>query len=529
MLTTSKRSRDERVVMNWKDIRFETLVKDASKSTPLKTVYKTKVVLNNLTGRAESGQLLAILGPTGCGKTSLMNVLSARFPGGGSSVFRLSGSITVNGKTRDEEKFRKISAYVLQDDNMYAFLTVFETLMLSAHFFLPEDLSDADKTKIVDTTIAELGLKWLEYSVSSKHSELNKDVLDEDFRSVQLIGSANTWKKTIRNTSLLFWRSFVQQARDIPTTMGKIIPCIFFSLLIGGIYSNIGNSQNSIMNRKGVLYFLLINQSFISVTAVIASFPLEKQIVGRERSGRAYSTLSYCMAKVLVELPINIFPILVYCCVLAPLVGLNPHTFGYFILICMLNSCVIIALGMVVSALAPNVDAANALSAPFLIIGILFGGFYIKIDSLPIILNWIPYISAFRWSFQALCINEFKGQSFSCNLTPTSQCLYTGEDVLATMDFDGHTTSYPVFGLGMLWIAYLVWLYLLLEFNRYSFLPLGYTGWRFKAFGDSSPSAKSYEAINQPSPSSKPASERTYELVPTAVNEENEGKNDLVM
>ncbi len=195
----------------------------------------------------------------------------------------------------------------------------------------------------------------------------------------------------------------------------------------------------------------------------------------------------------------------------------------------MLNSCVIIALGMVVSALAPNVDAANALSAPFLIIGILFGGFYIKIDSLPIILNWIPYISAFRWSFQALCINEFKGQSFSCNLTPTSQCLYTGEDVLATMDFDGHTTSYPVFGLGMLWIAYLVWLYLLLEFNRYSFLPLGYTGWRFKAFGDSSPSAKSYEAINQPSPSSKPASERTYELVPTAVNEENEGKNDLVM
>ncbi len=67
MLTTSKRSRDERVVMNWKDIRFETLVKDASKSTPLKTAYKTKVVLNNLTGRAESGQLLAILGPTGCG------------------------------------------------------------------------------------------------------------------------------------------------------------------------------------------------------------------------------------------------------------------------------------------------------------------------------------------------------------------------------------------------------------------------------------------------------------------------------
>lgn len=67
MLTTSKRSREERVVINWKDVRFETIVKDSSKSSLFKTVYKTKVVLNSLSGRAESGQLLAILGPTGCG------------------------------------------------------------------------------------------------------------------------------------------------------------------------------------------------------------------------------------------------------------------------------------------------------------------------------------------------------------------------------------------------------------------------------------------------------------------------------
>jgi hypothetical protein len=43
-----------------------------------------------------------------------MNVLSARFPSGGSSNFKLTGTITVNGKNRNEEQFRKISAYVLQ-------------------------------------------------------------------------------------------------------------------------------------------------------------------------------------------------------------------------------------------------------------------------------------------------------------------------------------------------------------------------------------------------------------------------------
>jgi hypothetical protein len=69
------------------------------------------------------------------------------------------------------------------------------------------------------------------------------------------------------------------------------------------------------------------------------------------------------------------------------------------------------------------------------------------------------------------------------NLNPPTQCLTTGEQVLATMDFDHHTTSYAVFGLGMLWLAYLVWLYLLLEFNRLGYTPLNFTGTRFKLYG----------------------------------------------
>ena len=41
---------------------------------------------------------------------------------------------------------------------MYAHLTVFETLMLSAHFFLPETLTDEEKKTIVNSIISELGL-----------------------------------------------------------------------------------------------------------------------------------------------------------------------------------------------------------------------------------------------------------------------------------------------------------------------------------------------------------------------------------
>ena len=41
---------------------------------------------------------------------------------------------------------------------MYAHLTVFETLMYSAHFYLPNTVTDAEKAELVTNVISELGL-----------------------------------------------------------------------------------------------------------------------------------------------------------------------------------------------------------------------------------------------------------------------------------------------------------------------------------------------------------------------------------
>lgn len=63
----SQRSKDEKVVLTWENLSFITLVKDLEKSRPFNSAYKSKKILDNLQGRAESGELLAILGPSGCG------------------------------------------------------------------------------------------------------------------------------------------------------------------------------------------------------------------------------------------------------------------------------------------------------------------------------------------------------------------------------------------------------------------------------------------------------------------------------
>ena len=283
-------------------------------------------------------------------------------------------------------------------------------------------------------------------------------------------------KRLYRNLRMLAWRSFAEQSRDLVTLKIKLILSIFFSALIGGIYSNIGYGQSSIQNRSGLFFFIAINTAFTSFSAVLNTFPKEKTIVWRERSGRAYDTVSYFVSKVLVEIPLNIVPAIVYACILYWIVGLNADRFGYFILILMLHVVVTISLGLFISSFAPNVDAANAMGVPFLIIGIIFGGFYIDVKSLPIVANWIPYISFIRWTFQALLINEFKGLEFDCDIQPANACILTGEAYLEKVAFDGHTTAYAVFGMGMLLLCYLTMTFTSLVVNGLKFTHLNWTG-----------------------------------------------------
>ena len=73
----------------------------------------------------------------------------------------------------------------------------------------------------------------------------------------------------------------LNQAREIPTIVIKLIVTCFFGLIIGGIYSNAGYGQSSIQNRTGLLFLICLNQAFNGTIGVLNSFPKEKIIVNR--------------------------------------------------------------------------------------------------------------------------------------------------------------------------------------------------------------------------------------------------------
>ena len=58
---------------------------------------KTRIILNGITGLARPGRMLAIMGPSGSGKSSLLHALAGQTEEGTSGL-RLEGELVVNGE-----------------------------------------------------------------------------------------------------------------------------------------------------------------------------------------------------------------------------------------------------------------------------------------------------------------------------------------------------------------------------------------------------------------------------------------------
>ena len=61
----------------------------------------------------------------------------------------MEGSITINGFERNLSQFRKLSCYIMQDNQLHGNLTVEEAMQVATSLKLSSDLSKCDKEEVV--------------------------------------------------------------------------------------------------------------------------------------------------------------------------------------------------------------------------------------------------------------------------------------------------------------------------------------------------------------------------------------------
>lgn len=115
-------------------------------------------ILRGCSGEAPPGALTAIMGASGAGKTTLVEILSGKNKIGKStgSLSYLSGDGTVLSSAPPSDC--RVLCFVDQDDHLPAHSTVREALAFAAELANPENVTAAERAQIVDDTIATLGL-----------------------------------------------------------------------------------------------------------------------------------------------------------------------------------------------------------------------------------------------------------------------------------------------------------------------------------------------------------------------------------
>ena len=136
------------VTLQFKNIKFSVDIKKDGQKVE-------KKILQDISGMVKPGEAVIIMGPTGGGKTSMLDAIAGKISSG--SKAHISGEVYLNGKPRDQF-FKRYAAYVQQFDALPAMLNVDEVLRYSTNLSLGPEVTDEEKEELISDVLDELGL-----------------------------------------------------------------------------------------------------------------------------------------------------------------------------------------------------------------------------------------------------------------------------------------------------------------------------------------------------------------------------------
>lgn len=112
-----------------------------------------KTILSELNGCCKAGRVLAIMGPSGAGKTSLLDILAGR-------KYHSAGEVCLGNKANTSPSdIARLSAYVQQDDAIMASQTVREAIQMAAMLTLPSSMSKEEKLGMAQKMLETFSLQ----------------------------------------------------------------------------------------------------------------------------------------------------------------------------------------------------------------------------------------------------------------------------------------------------------------------------------------------------------------------------------
>eukprot|EP00761_Pharyngomonas_kirbyi_P000215 gb/GECH01000215.1/.p1 GENE.gb/GECH01000215.1/~~gb/GECH01000215.1/.p1 ORF type:complete len:655 (+),score=141.50 gb/GECH01000215.1/:1-1965(+) len=139
--------------LEWKNISWEVEIKERKATRFWIAESEKRNILNGVSGRVRPGELVAIVGASGSGKTSLLNILSGQM-----NPESYSGEICIDGNPTQQGDAKEVLSYVTQDDVLTDNLTPRELLKFRVMIGLDQRISKQEKLERVEQVLRDLNI-----------------------------------------------------------------------------------------------------------------------------------------------------------------------------------------------------------------------------------------------------------------------------------------------------------------------------------------------------------------------------------
>lgn len=198
-------------------------------------------------------------------------------------------------------------------------------------------------------------------------------------------------------------------SRRMPELFGIRLGAILVTgLILATMFWKLDNSPKGVQERLGFFAFAM-STTFYSCAEAIPIFLQERYIFMRETAYNAYRRSSYVLAHSLISIPSLLFLSLAFAATTFWAVGLAGGVHGFlffFFTICAAfwaGGSFVTFLSGIVTHVMLGYTVVVAILAYFL----LFSGFFISRDRIPLYWIWFHYISLVKYPYEGVLQNEF--------------------------------------------------------------------------------------------------------------------------
>ncbi|KAH8066947.1 ATPase [Aureococcus anophagefferens] len=247
-------------------------------------------------------------------------------------------------------------------------------------------------------------------------------------------------------------RKYREVRGDPAMYVSKVVSTTIVGFATGTVFR--GVAYDDFATKYGLAFSAVVTIGLGGMSS-IAGLIDRRATFYKQRDAFFFPTLAYTLAEICVDLPIVLVEALVYANAVYWFVGFTASAFPAFFLVVFLVSLSMRQLFATFAAVMPSAAAAQPAAGLTVVLCVLFSGFVIARDNIPVYWLFFYWFSPVAWGLRAVLVNEFRSSTYDkstpdvlvklgCDPEDTD-----GVCFLSQFDFQ-HNRAWVTLGVGVL-------------------------------------------------------------------------------